>query len=533
MHIGLPRNLGDPVVSVVGPGGYPGNKPSRRGTALPTSKQANERRTAVRPSGGNEAKSDERQEVGAAHGTCEVGEPAPGDPAEGRGGRITELLEGKMPGTPSLTNVSTKLQRIAELARQMPQVALNTLAHYIDIEFLREAYARTRKDGATGVDGRTADEYASRLDENLQSLLSRLKTGGYVAPPVRRVHIPKGDGSKTRPIGIPTFEDKVLQRAVAMVLEAVYEQEFLDCSYGFRPGRSAHQALLALWKGLMDMKGGWVVEVDIQSFFDTLDHGHLRSFLDRRVRDGVLRRTIDKWLKAGVLEDGQLHRPADGTPQGGVVSPILANVYLHEVLDKWFEAEVKPRLSQRAFAVRYADDFVLVFSSEADARQVLAELPERFGKFGLTLHPEKTRLVQFQRPTGAPPSGRGESRSFDLLGFTHFWGKSLKGNWVVLKRTAKSRFSRATTAIARWCRTHRHWKVFAQHRTLSQKLRGHYSYYGITPNGAAVSRFLHEVERVWRKWLDRRSQRARMTWTKFQKLLERYPLPRPRVRTLS
>jgi len=266
----------------------------------------------------------------------------------------------------------------------------------------------------------------------------------------------------------------------------------------------------------------------------TLDHGHLRSFLDRRVRDGVLRRMIDKWLKAGVLEDGQLQRPDDGTPQGGVVSPILANIYLHEVLDKWFEAAVKPRLAKRAFAIRYADDFVLVFSTEEDARRVMAVLPERFGKFGLTLHPEKTRLVPFSRPSGDdPPQGGHGPASFDLLGFTHFWGKSLKGNHVVLKRTAKHRFSRAITAIARWCREHRHWRVSEQHRTLSQKLRGHYSYYGITPNGAAVSRFLHEVERVWRKWLDRRSQRARMTWTKFVKLLERYPLPRPKVRALS
>lgn len=433
-----------------------------------------------------------------------------------------------MPGTPSLTSVSTKLQRIAELARQMPEVALSTLAHHIDVEFLREAYARTRKDGASGVDGQTAVEYSSRLDENLQSLLSRFKTGAYFAPPVRRVHIPKGDGRKTRPIGIPTFEDKVLQRAVAMVLEAIYEQEFFDCSYGFRPGRSAHHALETLRKSLMDMKGGWVLEVDIQSFFDTLDRGHLRSFLDRRVRDGVLRRMIDKWLNAGVLEGGQLHRPEDGTPQGGVVSPILANIYLHEVLDQWFEVEVKPRLSQRALAIRYADDCVLVFSCEEDARRVMAVLPKRFGKFGLTLHPEKTRLIRFERPTGDPP--KGEPRGFELLGFTHFWGRSLKGKWVVFKRTAQRRFSRAVQAIAQWCRRHRHLPVFEQHRTLSQKVRGHYSYYGITPNGDAVSRFLHEVERTWWKWLDRRSQRARMTWAKFSKLLERYPLPRPRVR---
>jgi RNA-directed DNA polymerase len=437
-----------------------------------------------------------------------------------------------MPGTKSPTSVSTKLQRIAELARRFPGKVLTTLAHHIDIEFLHEAYRRTRKDGAAGVDHQTANEYEERLEENLRSLLDRFKSGTYYAPPVRRVLIPKGDGRQTRPIGIPTFEDKVLQRAVAMVLEAVYEQEFLECSYGFRPDRSAHQALEAVRSGLMNMNGGWVLEVDIKAFFDTLGHGHLRSFLDQRVRDGVLRRTIDKWLKAGVFEAGQVHHPDEGTPQGGVVSPILANIYLHEVLDTWFETEVKPRLSGHAFAVRYADDAVLVFSSEVDARKVLEVLPKRFGKYGLTLHPEKTRLIRFERPGGTPPEGGpGERRSFDLLGFTHYWARSLKGAWAVFKRTMQSRFSRAATAIAQWCRRHRHLPVREQHTKLAQKLRGHYGYYGITPNGDAVSRFLHAVERIWRKWLGRRNQRG-MTWKRFKKLLAHYPLPRPRVRKI-
>jgi group II intron reverse transcriptase/maturase len=261
-------------------------------------------------------------------------------------------LEGKMKGTQSPPDISTRLQRIAELARREPKVVLTALAHHIDIEFLREAHRRTRKDGAVGVDGETAASYAANLDENLRSLLDRFKSGTYFAPPVRRVHIPKGDGSKTRPIGIPTFEDKILQRAVAMVLGAIYEQDFLDCSYGFRPARSTHDALQALWDGLMKMQGGWVLELDIEKFFDTMVHEHLRTFLDRRVRDGVLRRTINKWLKAGVLEAGELHYEDAGTPQGGVVSPLLANVYLHEVLDTWFESEVKPRLQGYAFLIR-------------------------------------------------------------------------------------------------------------------------------------------------------------------------------------
>jgi RNA-directed DNA polymerase len=432
-----------------------------------------------------------------------------------------------MTGTSGPLDISTRLQRIAELAKKVPG-ALTTLAHHIDIEFLREAYRRTRKDGAPGTDGMTAEEFARNLDPNLRNLLERFKSGAYKAPPVRRVHIPKGDGSKTRPIGIPTFEDKVLQRAVAMVLEAVYEQDFLDCSYGFRPGRSAHHALETLREGLMQIKTGWVLEVDIQGFFDSLDHGHLRSFLDQRVRDGIVRRTINKWLKAGVMEAGEIHNPEAGTPQGGVVSPILANVYLHEVLDKWFATEVQPRLAGRTLLVRYADDFVMVFSSETDARRVMAVLPLRFGKYGLTLHPEKTRLVPFGRPPlrggSAAPTGSGPG-SFDLLGFTHYWAKSQRGYWVVKLKTASSRFGRAVRRVSDWCRQNMHRPIAEQHTYLEQMLRGHYGYYGITGNSQAISRFLYEVRRIWRKWLDRRSRRTTMPWPRYEQLLKRYHLP--------
>jgi len=269
-----------------------------------------------------------------------------------------------MKGTQRPENISTKLQRVAELAREAPELVFTTLAHHIDIEFLREAFKRTNKSGAVGVDGQSAATYADNLDENLETLLNRFKSGSYRAPPVRRVHIPKGDGTKTRPIGIPTFEDKVLQRAVVMILEAIYEQDFLDCSYGYRPERSAHQALETLWRGLTNMNGGCVVEVDIKDFFGNINHAHLRSFLDQRVRDGVIRRTIDKWLAAGVLEEGKLSYSESGSPQGGVVSPIVSNVYLHEVMDKWFEQMVKPVLAGDAFMIRLADDIVCVFKEE-------------------------------------------------------------------------------------------------------------------------------------------------------------------------
>lgn len=411
-------------------------------------------------------------------------------------------------------------------------MVLTTLAHHIDLDWLAEAFRRTRKDGAVGVDGQTAKAYQQNLRANLQSLLDRLKSGMYRAPPVRRVHIPKGDGSKTRPIGIPTFEDKVLQRAVAMVLEAVYEQDFSDCSYGFRPGRSAHDALQSLWDGLMKMGGGWVLDVDIEGFFDNLGHDHLRCFLDKRVRDGVLRRVIGKWLNAGVMEDGRLARSTTGTPQGGVISPLLANIYLHEVLDTWFEQVVRPRLKGACFLIRYADDLLIACADEQDARRVMEVLPKRLGRFGLSLHPEKTRMVDFRRPWGRPGRVAAGPRpgTFDLLGFTHHWGASRGGHWVVKRKTAKGRFGRAIRTIALWCRANRHEPIRVQHKMLSLKLKGHDAYYGITGNARSLKRLRYEVRRTWRKWLDRRgSRKKRMTWQVFRRLLERYPLPRARV----
>jgi group II intron reverse transcriptase/maturase len=435
-----------------------------------------------------------------------------------------------MSGSPNLGSISTRLQRIAKLAREDPERSFLSLAHYIDEYWLREAYSRTRKDGAAGVDGTTAEQYVEHLEENLRSLLDRFKSGLYRAPPVKRVHIPKGSGSQTRPIGIPTFEDKVLQRAVAMLLEAIYEEDFLPCSYGFRPGRSAHEALRDLWRGLMGKGGGWVLEVDIRSFFDELDHDHLRAFLDRRVRDGVIRRAIGKWLQAGVLEEGSVKHPTTGTPQGGVISPLLANLYLHEVVDRWFEEEVKPRLGGQALLIRYADDFVIVLSSERDARRVEAVLAKRLSRFGLRLHPEKTRLVRFRAPggKGEPPESQGPG-TFTFLGFTHYWGKSRKGRWMVQRKTAANRLTRSLSRVRQWCRHWRHSSVSWQQCQLSLGLRGHYAYYGITGNYRALSSFYYRVTQEWRKWLNRRSQKAKMTWERYCRLLANYPLPRPRI----
>jgi len=435
-----------------------------------------------------------------------------------------------MPDIPRSETISTRQQTIATRAQQAPELSFTSLNHHIDMAWLYEAYRRTRKDGAPGVDGQTADAYAEHLEENLRDLLDRAKSGRYRAPAVKRAYIPKGDGSTTRPIGVPTFEDKILQRAVAMVLEPIYEQDFLDCSYGFRPGRSAHQALRVWRDELMRIGGGWIIELDVERFFDTLDKAQLRAFVRRRVRDGVLLRLIGKWLKAGVLEDGAVWYPDAGTPQGGVISPLLANIFLHEVLDVWFEQDIKPRLKGQAVLIRYADDAVLGFSQEEDARRVLAVLPKRFGKFGLSLHPEKTRLIEFRPPRVRGPNGPSEPRrrrTFDLLGFTHYWTKSRRGYWVIKQKTATDRLSRAVRRVGQWCRDHRHLPVGEQHKELVLKVRGHYAYYGITGNAWMLKRFLRALLRRWRYWLDRRSQRSYWTFERLNQLLARMPMPQP------
>lgn len=429
-----------------------------------------------------------------------------------------------MAGTSGPSPISTKQQRIATLARELPDRALLTLAHHMDVPWLKEAWRQTRKDGATGVDGQTAADYARDLEGNLARLLDRSKSGAYRAPPVRRTYIPKADG-KMRPLGIPTIEDKVLQRGVLMLLEPVYEQVFYDCSYGFRPGRSAHQALEQLRRDLWNVGGMWVLDVDIRAFFDSVDHGVLRDLIQQRVRDGVVVRQIGKWLNAGVLEAGALARSDLGTPQGGVISPLLANIYLHYAVDDWFATEVVPRLRGRAHLVRYADDFVMVFHNEEDANRVMKALPKRLARFGLEVSPEKTRLVRFGRPSrGAEPP-----ETFDFLGFTFYWGKSAKGSMVVRWKTAKKRVARTFRDFWMYCRENRHSPIPTQHATLSRKLEGHYQYFGLTMNMRALGDVFHRVRAIWRYWLGRRSQNGHMSWERFLRFEKRWPLPKPRV----
>jgi RNA-directed DNA polymerase len=441
---------------------------------------------------------------------------------------VAELPMGNTEGALKPDNVSTKQRRIAELARTNPKMVFTSLNHYLDEEWLRYAYDLTRKDGAVGIDGRTAADYEAHLEENLRDLLGRIKSGRYFAPPVRRAHIPKADGTM-RPLGIPTFEDKVAQRAIVLLLEPLYEQDFAACSYGFRPGRSAHQALRNLRSFIMENGVRWVLDVDLRRYFDTISHGHLRSFLAQRVADGVVRKIIDKWLKAGVLDEGQLRRNDMGTPQGGVISPLLANIFLHYVLDEWFAKEVGPRMKRRHVLVRYCDDFVMAFEDFLDARRVFEVLGKRVGRFGLALHPDKTRMVDFRflRPDGRHPLT--QATTFDLLGFTHVWGKSRNGKNVVYQRTAKARYARALRSVHDWCKRYRHRPLVEQHERIGRMMQGHYAYYGITGNGRRLRWYAHQVEVTWRKWLSRRTRGNPIRWDRFMQILETHPLPRPRI----
>lgn len=415
------------------------------------------------------------------------------------------------------------------MARTHRDRAFASLNHVLDLEWMLEAYRTTRKDGAAGIDGIKAADYVQNLEANLVDLLDRIKSGRYQAPPVRRSYIPKADGSR-RPLGIPTFEDKVAQRAIAMLLEAIYEQDFLPCSYGFRPGRSAHDAVHDLRTAFMTRGMRWVLDIDIKRYFDTIPHDQLRSFLDRRVTDGVVRRMIDKWLKAGVLESGSLTYATEGTPQGGVISPLLANIYLHHVLDEWVATVVGERLKGQYVLVRYADDFVMAFEDHLDAKRVFRVLGRRLARYGLTLHPDKSRFIdfRFRRPSGAcHPAASGTT--FDFLGFTHVWGRSRKGKNVVRQVTAKGRFARALSAVTDWCQRNRHQPIRQQHAHLSAMLRGHYGYYGITGNGRRLRWYLHQVERIWKKWLSRRGRHGNFRWDRLRELLSRHPLPPARI----
>lgn len=422
--------------------------------------------------------------------------------------------------------VSPGLLKVAERAKRHPEVKMLALAHHIDEPALERVFRRLRRDAAVGVDGCTVEQYGEKLAENLQTLRARMKAGQYRHQPIRRVNIPKENGT-TRPIGVSTVEDKIVQGALRDVLEAIYEQDFLDCSYGFRPGRSAHDAIRALQGAFDAGEANYIVEADIVSFFDSIDRKVLMEMLRDRIADETLMRLVGKCLHVGVLDGESVLEPDEGTAQGSSLSPLLGNIYLHHVLDVWFQREVQPRLHGRSVLVRYADDFVLCFQREDDAERVWKVLEARFGKFRLTLHPKKTRRFPFRAPRDGDDKG---GATFDFLGFTAHWRRTRSGMQRVAFRTRGARLRRAINAANEWCRSHRHDSVEEQHLALRRKLTGHYNYFGVNGNIDALRHLRYRVTRAWRKWLDRRSQRARMKWKRFEEMLRRFPLPAPRIK---
>jgi group II intron reverse transcriptase/maturase len=431
-----------------------------------------------------------------------------------------------MDQTQNWGTVSPELMQVAERARQEPSAVFNSLAHYLMPELLASCYCRQRAAAAVGVDGVSKESYGYSLEKNLQNLHERLRGKQYRHQPIKRVNIKK-EGGGMRPLGISAFEDKLVQDALREVLSAVYEQDFLNCSYGFRPGRRAHDAIRALNEAANRGKANWVIEADIRSFFDSVPHERLMELLRIRIRDGSLERLVGKCLKVGILEGEELSTSDQGTPQGSVLSPLLANIYLHYVLDVWFEDDVKPLLKGRAELVRYADDFVICFEREDDARRVYDVLPKRMENYGLSLHPDKTRLIPFERPPHEQKGGKGPG-SFDFLGFTMYWKRMRTGKWCLSFQTRSSRLGRAIQRIGEYCRLNRHLPVKEQHAGLSRRLRGHFNYFGVNGNGEALEKVFWYAKHLWVKWLRRRSQRSR-PWEHFDKMFKRFPLPAPRI----
>ncbi len=426
--------------------------------------------------------------------------------------------------------MSTELQRLSERAKADRGWRFTTIAHLLTPEALQRAFRGLRREASAGVDGVTAKEYEKGAEERTNALYERLKSKTYRAQPLRRVYIPKETG-KLRPISIPSLEDKIVQGATVELLEAVYEQDFLSCSYGFRPGRSAQDALDEVDRTIYRRPISYVLELDITSYFDTVVRSKLMELIGKRIGDGSILRLIGKWIHVGVIEEGRLLVNKTGIGQGQVISPLLANIYLHYVLDLWFEEEVKPRLKGEAHEIRYADDGVLCFQYREDAERVLKVLSQRFAKYGLTLHPEKTRLVEFGRNAAQNRArqGKGKLETFDFLGFTHICARSRKGFFTLQLRTMRKRFRRSLKAVSAWCREHRHDDVADQCAELTLKLRGHYQYYGRPSNCLALWRFYRAVGRIWHRWLSRRSRERSLIWPDFNALLTRYPLPFPRV----
>jgi group II intron reverse transcriptase/maturase len=429
-------------------------------------------------------------------------------------------------------SVATKLRRIAEKARKEPSFKFTSLYHLMNEELLRECYGRLRKDAAAGIDNMTKAEYAENLDANLLNLTDRLHRMAYRPQPVRRKYIPKPGSAKQRPLGIPCFEDKLVQAGLVRILEAVFEQDFIDDSYGFRPGRSCHGALRTLSVTVEGKPVNHIVEADIKGFFDNVNQDWLMKFLEHRISDKRIQRMVKRFLKAGVYEDGTTTVSDEGTPQGGVISPLLANIYLHYALDLWFEKVIRKRCTGLARLVRYADDFVVCFQRETDAVKFRRELGIRLGKFGLEVEPTKTRVFKFGRYAVQNAKAKGEKpETFDFLGFTHYCGARRDGTGFRMKRmTARKKFTAKVKAFKEWLKSARTLKTADLWRTAKAKLRGHFAYYGVTDNFPGIKRFAAEVEKLLMKWLNRRGRRGCLNWEEFSEMLQRFPLPKPRIK---
>jgi RNA-directed DNA polymerase len=433
-----------------------------------------------------------------------------------------------MTGARTPENMSPGLLRVMERARRHPSERQFSLAYLIDVDALRRAYGRIRKDAAVGVDGVTKEQYGQDLETNLMVLHKRMKAMKYRHQPIRRVHIPK-DKSRKRPIGISCLEDKIVQGALTEVLGAIYEQDFLDSSFGSRCKRSAHDALKKLYRVVREGRVNVIFESDVKSFFDTVHRRTMLEMLEDRIADKSFMRLVGKCLHVGVLEGKVFTMPDEGTVQGSVISPMLGNIYLHNVLDKWFEEQVKPRLRGKATLIRYCDDFIIGFERMDDAKRVMGVVDKRFEKFHLSLHPDKTRLVDFRRPRLDQKGGKGPG-SFDFLGFTVYWRRNRKGpGWHVASKTRKARLTRAVRNAYDFCRRQRHKPIAVQHKALVSRIRGHFVYFGVNDNDKSLGALLYWATKAWYKWLNRRSQRARLNWERFQDLLKDYPLPQPKV----
>jgi group II intron reverse transcriptase/maturase len=427
--------------------------------------------------------------------------------------------------------METKLQRIAEKARKDSGCRFTSLFHLMNVEMLRECFRRLRKDAAAGIDKVTKAEYEENLEENLAVLVEKLHRMAYIPQSVRRVYISKPGSDKKRPLGIPALEDKLVQAGLARLLTAIYEQDFIKDSYGFRPGRSCHDALRAL---SCEVEGGqvhYVVDADIKGFFDNVDHEWMMKFLGHRIADKRVLRYVMRFLKAGIMEDGVVSASDKGTPQGGLISPILANIYLHYSLDLWFVGVFQKSCCGRSRIIRYADDFVVCFQREVDATRFRHELDERLAKFGLEISPEKTKIIEFGpfAESKAKRSG-GKAATFDFLGFTHYCSRTRDGRHFRMKRiTSRNKFTAKIRMVKDWLRANRTLPTRELMGKVVAKLRGHFAYYGVTDNSRGISRFAYEVRCLLFKWLNRRGKRGCMSWDKFNRFLKKFPIPQPRI----